>query len=258
VKAQLASVEQTNARIRAQRDRAAVAAELADRREEVALHTLKLQDIDRRKADGIAAANLPVPGLGFNADGVTLNGIPFSQASTAEQIRVSTALAMSANPAIRVMRIDGGESLDSTSLDIITDLAAEHRYQVWISARGRVPVGRLHDRGRSGRMSAFFPSTDHAAVARSGIRLALNADQNGHGEVGDRYRAEAQVHATLALVEEQRTANLIALFNEQGPEVFRAVHTGLPETASERAVEASIRSLYLDVADVIRERLGLA
>jgi hypothetical protein len=64
---------------------------------------------------------------------VTLNGIPFSQASTAEQIRVSTALAMAGTPEIRVMRIDGGESLDSESLAIIEALAAEHQYQVWIS-----------------------------------------------------------------------------------------------------------------------------
>jgi DNA repair exonuclease SbcCD ATPase subunit len=130
---QLAQIDTVNAKVRTQRDRSAVAAELSDRKQEQAQHTLKLEEIDRQKADGIAAAKLPVPGLGFDADGVTLNGIPFSQASTAEQIRVSTALAMAGSPAIRVMRIDGGESLDSDSLAIIERLAAEHRYQVWIS-----------------------------------------------------------------------------------------------------------------------------
>jgi DNA repair exonuclease SbcCD ATPase subunit len=130
---QLDQIDTVNAKVRAQRDRAAVAAELSDRKQEQAQHTLKLEEIDRKKADGIAAAKLPVPGLGFDADGVTLNGIPFSQASTAEQIRVSTALAMAGNPAIRVMRVDGGESLDSDSLAIIEQLAAQHQYQVWIS-----------------------------------------------------------------------------------------------------------------------------
>jgi hypothetical protein len=130
---QLSAIDTVNAKVRAQRDRAAVAAELSDRKQEQAQHTLKLEEIDQRKADGIAAAKLPVPGLGFDADGVTLNGIPFSQASTAEQIRVSTALAMAGTPEIRVMRIDGGESLDSESLAIIEALAAEHQYQVWIS-----------------------------------------------------------------------------------------------------------------------------
>lgn len=130
---QLDEIDVINSRVRTQRDRAAVAEELSDRKQEQAQHTLRLQQIDKQKADGIAAAKLPVPGLGFDSDGVTLNGIPFSQASTAEQVRVSTALAMAGDPTIRVMRIDGGESLDSESLAIIEGLAAEKSYQVWIS-----------------------------------------------------------------------------------------------------------------------------
>ncbi len=130
---QLGEIDHINEQVRQQRDRAAVAAELSDRKQEQAQHTLKLEEIDRQKADGIAAAKLPVPGLGFDADGVTLNGIPFSQASTAEQVRVSTALAMAGDPTIRVMRIDGGESLDSESIAIVEQLAAEKSYQVWIS-----------------------------------------------------------------------------------------------------------------------------
>ncbi len=82
----------------------------------------------------LAAANFPVPGLGFNEDGVTLHGIPFSQASTAERVRVSTALAMSGSPTLRVMRIDGGEALDADSVQVIKELAAAHDYQVWIAA----------------------------------------------------------------------------------------------------------------------------
>lgn len=130
---QLDQIDVVNAKVRAQRGRAAVAAELSDRKQEQAQHTLKLEEIDKRKADGIAAAKLPVPGLGFDSDGVTLNGIPFSQASTSEQVRVSTALAMAGDPTIRVMRIDGGEALDSESLAIVEQLAAAHQYQVWIS-----------------------------------------------------------------------------------------------------------------------------
>lgn len=130
---QLGEIDVINERVRKQRDRAAIVEELSDRKQEQAQHTLRLQEIDQQKADGIAAAELPVPGLGFDADGVTLNGIPFSQASTSEQVRVSTALAMAGDPTIRVMRIDGGESLDSASLQIIEELAAEKSFQVWIS-----------------------------------------------------------------------------------------------------------------------------
>ncbi|NGZ99664.1 hypothetical protein G5V59_02720 [Nocardioides sp. W3-2-3] len=50
------------------------------------------------KADALAKATFPVDGLGFDDDGVTYQGVPFAQASSAEQIRVSLAMAMSLNP----------------------------------------------------------------------------------------------------------------------------------------------------------------
>ncbi|GLU91308.1 AAA family ATPase [Agromyces sp. NBRC 114283] len=128
----LATLEQTNARVRAQQQRAAVAAELAERKQAHAQHTLKLQQIEQRKAAALAEVEFPVPGLSFNDTGVTFNGIPFSQASAAEQLRVSVALAMAANPTLRVLRILDGSLLDSKSLELIAELAAEHDYQVWI------------------------------------------------------------------------------------------------------------------------------
>lgn len=128
----LATLEETNARVRAQQQRAAVAAELAERKEAHAQHTLKLQQIEKRKAAALAEVEFPVLGLSFNESGVTFNGIPFSQASAAEQLRVSVALAMAANPTLRVLRILDGSLLDSQSLELIAELAAEHEYQVWI------------------------------------------------------------------------------------------------------------------------------
>lgn len=128
----LGALEQTNARVRAQQHRAAVAAELTERREASAQHTLKLQAIDKRKADALAAVEFPVPGLSFNETGVTYNGIPFSQASAAEQLRVSVALAMAANPTLRVLRILDGSLLDSASLEIIAEMAEQNSYQCWI------------------------------------------------------------------------------------------------------------------------------
>lgn len=128
----LDGLESLNARIRAEKARAAVAAELADCKGERAQFTIKLDEIDKRKADALAAVKFPVPGLSFDENGVTLNGIPFSQASAAEQLRVSVALAMAANPKLRVLRIMEGSLLDSASMQIIQDLAAENDYQVWV------------------------------------------------------------------------------------------------------------------------------
>ncbi|MDQ0894462.1 ATP-binding protein [Agromyces ramosus] len=128
----LANIEATNARIRQQQHRVAVASELAERKGQAAQHTLALMAIEKRKADALAAVEFPVPGLSFDDSGVTYNGIPFAQASAAEQLRVSVALAMAANPTLRVLRILDGSLLDSASLETIAALAAEHEYQVWI------------------------------------------------------------------------------------------------------------------------------
>ncbi|WP_167131955.1 AAA family ATPase [Paramicrobacterium chengjingii] len=132
----LAKVEETNAKVREQVQRRAVADELSIRKERSAQLTVKLNEIEKRKTEGLAAAEFPVGGLSFDSDGVTFNGIAFSQASAAEQLRVSVALAMAANPKLRVLRILDGSLLDSDSLKIISDLASEHSYQVWLEVVG--------------------------------------------------------------------------------------------------------------------------
>lgn len=91
---------------------------------------MKKRDADRVQA--IANAKMPVAGLGFGEGEVTFNELPFDQASNAEQIRVSVALAMASNPQIRVLRIKDGSLLDTKSLALIGELAEAHNFQVWI------------------------------------------------------------------------------------------------------------------------------
>jgi DNA repair exonuclease SbcCD ATPase subunit len=98
--------------------------------------TAEIDGLDRKKAEGLAAAVFPVDGLGFDEGGVTYQGIPFSQASSAEQIQVSLAMAMSLNPTLKVIRIMDGSLLDSDSLALISTAAADADYQVWIERVG--------------------------------------------------------------------------------------------------------------------------
>jgi len=86
----------------------------------------------KQKSEAIAAAHMPVPGLGLEDGEVTYNGLPFEQASGAEQLRISTAIAMAANPRIRVIRISDGSLLDSDSLNLLAEMATEGDYQIWI------------------------------------------------------------------------------------------------------------------------------
>ena len=87
---------------------------------------------EKAKADAIARAKLPVAGIGFGSGVVTYNDIPFEQASSAEQLRVSMSIAMAANPKLRVIRITDGSLLDDDSLAAITAMAKAGDYQVWL------------------------------------------------------------------------------------------------------------------------------
>ena len=70
--------------------------------------------------------------VGFTDEGVTYNGVPFSQASSAEQIRVSLAMAMALNPKLRVVRILDGSLLDADSMRQVAEMATAADYQVWV------------------------------------------------------------------------------------------------------------------------------
>lgn len=87
---------------------------------------------EQTKADAISTAPMPVEGLGFGDGVVTFGGVPFEQASSAEQLRVSVAIAMAANPKLRVIRIKEGSLLDTDNLALIAAMARERDYQVWI------------------------------------------------------------------------------------------------------------------------------
>lgn len=97
----------------------------------------------KAKADAIARAAMPVEGLGFGDGVVTFGGVPFEQASTAEQLKVSVAIAMAANPKLRVIRIKEGSLLDAENIALIADMARAHDYQVWlerVDTSGKVGV----------------------------------------------------------------------------------------------------------------------
>lgn len=128
----LATVEQTNAQIRAARERAAVETRLAERRAAQDELTGRIAALDAEKAEALQNAVMPIQGLGFDEDGVTYLGLPFTQASAAERLRVSIAMAMALNPEIRVIRITDGSLLDSDNMRLIAEMAAERDFQVWV------------------------------------------------------------------------------------------------------------------------------
>lgn len=117
-----------------------------DRRSERIRISKEIQDLDDKSRDltdamesrqnqkvaAIAAAQFPVEGLGFGSNEVLLNGVPFEQASSAEQLRASCAIAMAMNPELRVISIRDASLLDDRSVEILRGLAKDKDFQIWM------------------------------------------------------------------------------------------------------------------------------
>lgn len=130
---QLAGLEVVNRKVRENRENARLLKELEAKRTESTKLTESIERIDATKQAAIAAASFPVEGLGFDADGrVTYGGLPFDQASSAEQLRVSVAIGLALNPTLRVLLIRDGSLLDTDSLAMLAAMAEAQDAQLWI------------------------------------------------------------------------------------------------------------------------------
>jgi hypothetical protein len=133
LRGELAAVQDHNRKVDANSRRAALAGELQQYQAHAERLTSDIEDTDTEKAQRLAAAKFPVEGLGISdAGGVTWNGIPFEQASTAVRTRVSVAIGFALNPKLKILLVRNGNDLDAKNLQLLADLAKEAGGQVWI------------------------------------------------------------------------------------------------------------------------------
>lgn len=133
----LQPAEETNDQVRANRKRDEALANADKLRDQAQKLTDRLAEIDSEKAGMLAKADFPVPDLSFGDDGlVTYKGLPLDQASGAEKIRVSMAVALAMNPNMRIVLIRDASLLDAKSLQMVAEMAAERDAQVWLERVG--------------------------------------------------------------------------------------------------------------------------
>lgn len=132
LKTQLEAAKQTNTKVALRTNKVTLTAEADALDREIGQITGRIKARDQAKQDAIAAAKLPVEGLGFGDGEILLNGKPFDQASDAEQLRVSCAIAMAQNPKLRVMLIRDGSLLDTDSMKLLSDMMDANDFQCWI------------------------------------------------------------------------------------------------------------------------------
>ncbi|MCU0864194.1 MAG: AAA family ATPase [Planctomycetes bacterium] len=139
--ARMQDAEDVNRKVRENHQRQDLAVRVAELEGAAGELTSQIEAIDQQRADAIAKAPMPVPGLGFDAAGiVTLNGLPLEQASAAERLRVSVAIGLAMNPRLRVLLIRDASLLDQRSMRMVAELASKAGAQLWVETVEQNPL----------------------------------------------------------------------------------------------------------------------
>jgi len=86
----------------------------------------------QKRRDVLANAELPIKGLSFGERDILINGLPLSNASASEQIKVAASINMKMDSDLKIMRILDGSLLDNKGLEDIKKFADENGVNVWI------------------------------------------------------------------------------------------------------------------------------
>lgn len=144
IRARVASATTTNEAIRVEKEREYVTNLLTEQRAKVADLTATIDRTKAEKAKALADAKMPVPGMSIHPETMTLMlaGIPFSQASTGQQVRTGTAIAMALNPDLKLIVIRDASLLDESNRNVIDELAKANDFLVLMEiADTSQPVG---------------------------------------------------------------------------------------------------------------------
>lgn len=152
IRDQLRTADETLAKVERQKRRTDLESRHTTAVQQSEALTAAMADRARKRNEALAGAKMPIQGLAFALDEkgqpvVQFGGVPFEQASTAEQLRASTAIAMSANPSLRVLRIKDGSLLDDDSMSLLAEMAKADDFQLWIERVGTGGVGIVMENG---------------------------------------------------------------------------------------------------------------
>lgn len=148
----IAEADAIAVKIAARDERAKLAEQFAALRAISEGYTLTMAKREEDRQAALKAAKMPIDGLSLATFDdelrVTFNGEPFSQSSGAQRIRVSTALAIAANPKLRVCRIKDGSLLDKANLAVLAEMADKHDFQIWLEEVGEEGEGWVIEAGK--------------------------------------------------------------------------------------------------------------
>jgi chromosome segregation ATPase len=132
LRTRLGEIDNQNVQVRANEKYRAMSKDVAELGQQIKEQDTLVQNADQAKKDALAGAKFPVAGLGLTDNGVTFKGLPFAQAGSAEQVRVSVAIGIALNPTLKVLLIRNGNLLDKDSLHAVAAQAEVADMQVWM------------------------------------------------------------------------------------------------------------------------------
>ena len=91
----------------------------------------EMKALDAERALRLSNAKMPIEGMSVTEEGVIIDGIPLSQVNDAKKLEVGMAIAMAENPELRVILMKGND-LDEDSLAMVSKMAADKDFMVWI------------------------------------------------------------------------------------------------------------------------------
>ena len=133
INTKIKTADETNLKAQKYKEKIQKQSEIAKLKTDSEGLTAKIEAIKKYKTEIISNTKFPISGLDFANGGVIFEGLPFEQASTAQRYRISVAIGMALNPDLRILLLDGGESLDDEQMKMITEMAADNDYQLWIT-----------------------------------------------------------------------------------------------------------------------------
>lgn len=131
-KKKLADTDETNTAVRQKREKALAKETWKKKAEAAAKLDKAIEAIAAEKAERLAKAKMPVEGMELDGDTVRMNGVPCSQLSTAEQIRISAYMAMAQNPTIKIILIREGALISKANFQMLAEMATAKGYQLWV------------------------------------------------------------------------------------------------------------------------------
>lgn len=100
--------------------------------------TKELKQLDEKRLVMAQEAEWPLEGMGMNDDGVTLDDLPYEQASQSRRTQAAIALGMALNPGIRVMLVREGSLIGKKRLQEMAEYAEEHDIQMFVELVGEL------------------------------------------------------------------------------------------------------------------------